>query len=131
MGVITHLGGRTAHEDQHFAAAFTQTGTLLRGLLTRVSHTGLVEASALAASRPTALVPVEHSAVDSGVAPDDLVLRLLAARTLRDRPSVLRRLLAHAASPGADGPGVSKGVGPSADGRLARIRSLHPPGGCV
>src|SRR6266699_2037283 len=87
MGVITHLGGRTAHEDQDFAAAFTRACTFIPGLLTRVSHTGLVEASTLPASQPAAFVPLEHSAVDSGVAPDDLVLRRLPIRTLRDRPS--------------------------------------------
>jgi hypothetical protein len=49
MGVVTHPGGGTAHEDQGSAATFAPTGTLFRRLLTRVSHTGFVEASQLSA----------------------------------------------------------------------------------
>jgi hypothetical protein len=51
MGVVTHPGGGTAHEDQDDASALTQARLLVGGVLTRVSHTCLVEASPLALGR--------------------------------------------------------------------------------
>src|SRR5258708_38523581 len=77
MGVVTHLGGGTAHENQDDPSAFTQARPLFCRLLTRVSHTCPMEASTLPASERTAFVPLEHPAVGSGAAAHDLVLRRL------------------------------------------------------
>src|SRR5436190_21863344 len=104
IGVVTHLGGRTAHEDPDGTAALTPKRALVCRLLTRVSHTGLVEASPRAASWPATLVALEHPAVGAGVAAHDLVLWRFAAGTLRDRPRLLRCLFAEASPSGADGP---------------------------
>src|SRR5713226_1080767 len=68
MGVVTHLGGGTAHEDQDDPSAFTQARPLFCRLLTRVSHSRSVEASTLPASERTAFVPLEYPAVGSGAA---------------------------------------------------------------
>src|SRR2546422_11171768 len=74
MGVITHPGGGTAHEHQG-QTALTPAGALFRRLLTRVSHTGAMEASPAAAAQQAAVVPLGHAAPGPGAAADDLVLR--------------------------------------------------------
>src|SRR5260221_6782414 len=60
IGVVTHLRGGTAHEDEQHPAAFTQARPLVPGLLTRFSHTHFVEASTRPASQPAAFLPLEH-----------------------------------------------------------------------
>src|SRR5437773_1613944 len=125
MGVLTHLGGGTAHENQDDPSAFTQARPLLCRMLTRVSHTHSVEASTFPASQRATFVPVEHSAVGSGAAADDVVLRRLAARAFRDRQGFLHCLFTETTTTGADGPGLSKGVGEIADGSFAGDHGRH------
>lgn len=125
MGVSRHLSGGTAHEGQEHASTFAQPFALFLGLPTRVSHTRGVETSPAATPQHTAFVPVEHAAVGAGAAPDDLVLRRLPTRALRDRQRLLHRVLAEAAPTGQDGPRLPEGVGQVADGSLALHRGRH------
>src|ERR1700733_8868465 len=119
MGVARHPEGETAHVHQDQAATSTSASALIRRLLTRVSHTGAVEASPRPTAQPTAVVALGHSAPDPGAAADDLVLRRFPGRTLRDRQGLLRRAVAQAAAAGADGPGLSQGAGQTANACLA------------
>src|SRR2546430_13374853 len=90
IGVVTHLWGGTAHEDQDPAAAVAASVTLVCGLLTGVSHTRAVEASPAPASGQAAFRALDHAAVGSGAAVDDVVLRRLPGRALRDGQGLLR-----------------------------------------
>src|SRR5438105_11550751 len=127
MGVFTHPGGGTAHEDQNHASALTPTRTLFCGLLTRVSHTGFVEASPRSAACQKMFVPLEHAALGAGSAPDDMVLWRFPTRTFRDRQSFLRRLPAQASPTGTNGPGLSESIGQDADGCVAGHRHRRSP----
>src|ERR1700736_4355429 len=81
MGVTTHPGGGTAHEDQDLTAALAPACSLVRRLLTRASHTKLVEASPRSTSQRAAFGPLGHPTVDLGAVVDDLVLRRFPTRT--------------------------------------------------
>src|SRR5262249_48028490 len=133
MDVVTHPGGGTAHDYQDHAEALTPAGALVRRLLTRVSHTSAVEASPPATAQQQALVALGHPAPRCDSAVDDLVLRRLPARAFRDRQGLLCGAAAQAAAAGADGPGVSEGLGQAADARLADGSGRHPqgPGGAA
>src|SRR5947209_4015187 len=89
MGVVTHPRGGTAHEIQEHHATLAAAGALVGRLLTRVSHTGVEEASPRATPLPTAFIPLGHPALDPGAAVDDLVLRRFPAGALRDRQGFL------------------------------------------
>ena len=54
-----------------------------------------------------------------------LVLRRLAARAFRDRQGFLHCLFTETTTTGADGPGLSKGVGEIADGSFAGDHGRH------
>src|SRR5262249_18026669 len=115
MDIATHPWGGTAHESQDHHTTPAAAGPLVCRVLTRVSHTGSLQASPPATPRQTPRSTLGYAAAGSRAAVDDLVLRRFPAGTLRDRSGLLRRPTPQAAAAGADGPRLSEGPRQGAD----------------